>query len=69
MNKRIKKKKGFSKIQNSELWDLDYTIIKFILPRLKKFKEINISSYPTKCGNIELFIATHTRDFSNELVA
>ena len=42
-----------AKIQNSELWDLDYTIIKFILPRLKKFKEINIISYPTKCGNIE----------------
>ena len=38
MNTRIKKKKRFSKIQNSELWDLDYTIIKFILPRLKKFK-------------------------------
>ena len=45
MNKRLKKKKGLSKIQNSELWDLDYTIIKFILPRLKKFKEINIYSY------------------------
>lgn len=53
MNKRLKKKMGLSKIQNSELWDLDYTIIKFILPRLKKFKKINIYSYPNKCGNIE----------------
>ena len=53
MNKRLKKKKGLSKIQNSELLDLDYTIIEFILPRLKKFKEINIISYPIKCGNIE----------------
>lgn len=53
MNKRLKKKKGLSKIQDNECWDLDLTIIKFILPRLKKFKEININSYPDKCGNIE----------------
>ena len=53
MNKRLKKKKGLSKIQDSEYWDLDLTIIKFILPRLKKFKKININSYPDKCGNIE----------------
>ena len=53
MNKRIKKKMGLSKIQNSELRNLDYTIIEFILPRLKKFKEININSYPNECGNIE----------------
>ena len=53
MNKRLKKKKELSKIQDSECWDLDLTIIKFILPRLKKFKEININSYPDKCGNIE----------------
>ena len=39
MNKRLKKKKGLSKIQNSELWDLDYTIIEFILPRLKNLKK------------------------------
>ena len=69
MNKRLKKKKGLSKIQDNECWSLDLTIIKFILPRLKKFKEININSYPNECGNIELFIATHARDFSNELVA
>ncbi|NFH74191.1 hypothetical protein FDA25_16810 [Clostridium botulinum] len=53
MNKRLRKKKGLSKIQNSELWDLDLTIINFILPRLKKFKNININSYPTKCHSIE----------------
>ena len=53
MNKRLKKKKGLSKIQDNECWSLDLTIIKFILPRLKKFKEININSYPNECGNIE----------------
>ena len=53
MNKRLKKKKGLSKIQDNECWDLDLTIIKFILPRLKKFKEININSYPNKCGSIK----------------
>ena len=53
MNKRLKKKKGLSKIQDNECWDLDLTIIKFILQRLKKFKEININSYPNKCGSIE----------------
>ena len=42
MNKRLKKKMGLSKIQNSELWNLDYAIIKFILLRLKKFKKTNI---------------------------
>ena len=46
MNKRLKKKRGLSKIQDSEYWNLDLTIIKFILPRLKKFKKINIHSYP-----------------------
>lgn len=30
---------------DSELWSLDFTIISFVLPRLKRFKEI-IISYP-----------------------
>ncbi|OSA95689.1 UNVERIFIED_ORG: hypothetical protein B2H93_04525 [Clostridium botulinum] len=53
MNKRLRKKNGLSKIQNSELWDLDLTIINFILPRLIKFKKININSHPIKCDSIE----------------
>ncbi|OPJ56639.1 hypothetical protein [Clostridium oryzae] len=53
MNKRLRKKRGLSKIQDFECWDLDVTIINFVLPRLKKFKEININSYPEKCGSIE----------------
>lgn len=53
MNKRVRKKRGLSKIKASDCWDLDSTIIKFILPRLYKFKEVNINSYPNKCENIE----------------
>ena len=30
---------------DSETWSLDYTIAKFTLPRLKRFKELN-GSYP-----------------------
>lgn len=36
------KKRGFD---DSELWNLDVTIAKFVLPRLKRFKEI-ITSCP-----------------------
>lgn len=39
MNKRIRKKKGLSKITTSELMDLDYAIADFILPRLIRYKE------------------------------
>ena len=45
MNKRIRKKKGLSKVTISELWGLDYTLAKYILPRLIKFKE-NAEGYP-----------------------
>lgn len=31
-------------VKNEELWSLDCTIAKFVLPRLKKFKEISPSS-------------------------
>ena len=42
MNKRIRKKKGLSKITISEIMDLDYAIADFILPRLIRFKaEVN----------------------------
>lgn len=53
MNKRIRKKKLLSKIRNEELWNLDDTIVKFILPRLQKFKIINTMSYPDKLDSIE----------------
>ena len=46
MNKRIRKKKGLSKITTSELMDLDYAIAKYILPRLIKFKE-NAFGFPS----------------------
>ncbi|NEZ47817.1 hypothetical protein FDF74_11555 [Clostridium niameyense] len=62
MNKRLRKKKGLSKITNEELWDLDYTIAKFILPRLIRFKELvsdnkGIHSYPADLKNMEEWIA------------
>lgn len=53
MNKRIRKKKGLSKITNEECYDLVDTLTKFILPRLYKFKEINVNSYPCNLSGIE----------------
>ena len=53
MNKRIRKKKGLSKIKDEELWGLDVTLAKYILPRLKKFKEKNTMSHPVSFGNKE----------------
>lgn len=46
MKTRLKKKKGLSKIQDKELWGLDVTIAKFVLPRLIKFKQ-KLGSYPS----------------------
>lgn len=51
MNKRLRKKKGLSKITHEELWDLDVTLAKYILPRLIRFKEINKMGYPTEFNN------------------
>ena len=45
MNQRQRKKYGKTKIKTSELWNLDYTIAKFIYPRLKAFKEI-VNTHP-----------------------
>lgn len=53
MNKRLKKKKNISKIRAEECWDLDNTLCKFIIPRLYKFTEINISSYPSTLNSTE----------------
>ena len=61
MNKRIRKKKGLSKIRKEELWNLDCTIIKFILPRLQKFKQLlkdnkSVHSYPANLKNMKEWI-------------
>lgn len=53
MNKRIRKKKGLSKITEEEVWGLDVTLAKYILPRLIKFKEVNVMSHPIAFENIE----------------
>lgn len=53
MNKRILKKKGLSKITNEEVWDLDVTLAKYILPRLIKFKNINTNGYPVIFNSLE----------------
>ena len=37
------KKRGFD---NSELWNLEFTIAKFVYPRLKEFRKIN-NGYPS----------------------
>lgn len=44
MNKRIRKKKGiYTTFKDSEWYNLDYTVAKFILPRLRKFEEKTLS--------------------------
>jgi hypothetical protein len=53
MNKRIRKKLGLSKITAEEVWDLDFTLAKYIMPRLIKFKEVNKMSYPASFSSIE----------------
>ena len=53
MNKRIRKKKGTSKVRPEECYDLDFTICKFIIPRLYKFKDINVNSRPIDFKSIE----------------
>ena len=53
MNKRLRKKKGLSKIREEELWGLHLTLAKYILPRLIKFKEINDMSRPYQFENLE----------------
>lgn len=35
----MKKKRQYHHFKNEELWSLDVTIAKFILPRLKRFKK------------------------------
>lgn len=48
MKKRLKKKKmGTNWIESTELWNLDLTIARFVLPRLIAFKKNNIG-YPSE---------------------
>lgn len=53
MNKRLRKKKMLSKITDEELWGLDVTLAKYILPRLEKFKKVNVNSHPIDFKNID----------------
>ncbi|MFY8263038.1 hypothetical protein ACOT7R_09080 [Clostridium perfringens] len=46
MNKRIAKKKGLLKIREEELWSLDVTLAKYILPRLQKYRNMERMGYP-----------------------
>lgn len=55
MNKRIRKKqlKKIGKyVPYSDIWSLDITIAKFILPRLKIFREV-VDCYPSNLNSIE----------------
>ncbi len=48
MNKRLRKKRGiYTKFKDKETYSLDYTIAQFVLPRLKRFKELD-RGCPTK---------------------
>jgi hypothetical protein len=53
MNKRMRKKRGIAKITEEECWNLDYTLAKFIIPRLYKFKQVNKNSYPIGFDGVE----------------
>lgn len=58
MNRRIRKKqlkKSGVYINPTELWDLDYTIARFILPRLKAFKKVS-SGYPESVGSFDKWL-------------
>jgi type III secretory pathway component EscR len=53
MNVRLRKKYGLLKVTSKEVWDLDVTLVKYILTRLMKFKDVNSMSYPIDFSNIE----------------
>lgn len=52
MNKRLKKKKGLL-IEKEELTNLDKTLANYILPRVKRFREINKQSYPADLKDLK----------------
>lgn len=51
MKKKNKNKNLWGK-ENKELWDFDYTIAKFILPRLKTFRKVT-DTYPGEFKNLK----------------
>lgn len=53
MNKRQKKKYGLQKFKPSDIYNLDMTLAKYILPRLKAFRKVNVCSYPSNLDNID----------------
>ena len=53
MNKRIKKKKGLSKIRKEELYDLNITLSKYILPRLKAYRKMDKIGYPFRFNSVD----------------
>ena len=41
MNKRLRKKRGiYTKFSDKDVWNLDWTIAQFVLPRLKRYKQV-----------------------------
>jgi hypothetical protein len=53
MNNRQKKKHGIPTFKDNEVWSLDITLANYILPRLKRFKKVNVNSYPASLSSIE----------------
>jgi hypothetical protein len=53
LNKRQKKKYGFPIFKDCEVWDLAITLANYILPRLKRFKKVNVNSHPCNLSGIE----------------
>jgi hypothetical protein len=53
MNKRQKKKHGFPTFKDNEVWDLDITLANYILPRLKRFKKVNVNSHSVDLSSLE----------------
>lgn len=63
MNKRQRKKYAKKKgtyVPNKETWNLDYTIAKWILPRLKEYKKITIGFPP-----IDRKLYAETKEYKN----
>lgn len=46
-----RRKRGFD---DSELWSLDYTILEFILPRLRRFREKKRWGWPGPCAIFDI---------------
>lgn len=51
--KKYKKELKENGFDSTELWNLDYTIAKFILPRLIAYMEDNVAGYPSSFENAQ----------------